>query len=150
MDGGPALILIIAGHNKRVRESLSGEKSPAPISAISRLEELREKSLARRRDSSPRSRSSSESSPPTSGGDSDFVDDYRSTLHLASILEEGFGPGAVSPARIVASSLLGDKAESSSELSESDSDFASGDKSRSELASTLDEGIRLPFRLHAL
>ena len=91
LESGPALI---AEYNKLVRDSLSLVNSSAPSSAIGRLKELREKSLARRKNSSlsPRSRSSSDSAPISSeGDDSEFVDDSKSLSHLTSILEEGFG-----------------------------------------------------------
>ena len=106
LEGGSALI---ADYNKRVRDSLSLARSSAPSSSISRLRELREKSVARRKNSSSRSRSSSSSSLASSKDDDDpdFVDD-ASKSHLSSILEEGFGSAAVSPARVAAPSPAND------------------------------------------
>ena len=112
LEGGSALI---ADYNKRVQVSLSLARSS---SSISRLRELREKSVGRRKTSSSRSGSSSSSSPISSKDDDDsnFVDE-TSKSHLSSILEDGFGSVVVSLARAVALSPLIARSRSSSSSS---------------------------------
>ena len=65
---------LIEDYNERVRDSLSAVPGRGTSSSISRLRDLRDKSLARRRDSSSRSRSSSASSMSSSKdcSDSDY------------------------------------------------------------------------------
>ena len=138
LEGRSALI---ADYNERVQVSLSLTRSSAPSSSISRLRKLCEKSVARRKNSSSRSKSPSSSSLVSSKDDdnSDFVDE-ASKSHLTSILEEGFGSAAVSPARAVAPSPI-DLIEPSPEPSLDGSNPTDGGRSQAELASILEGGI---------
>ena len=138
LEGSSALI---ADYHERVRDSLSAVPRRGPSSSISRLRDLRDKSLARRRDSSSRSRSSSASSMSSSkdGSNSDYVDE-ASKSHLTSILEEGFGSAAVSPAR-ASPSPPADVNKTSPELSVDGSGSMIGERSQVELDSILEGGI---------
>ena len=115
--------------------------SETQLTSISRLRDLREKSKARRRDSSSRSRSSTASSLTSSkdDGDSDFVDG-ASKSHLTSILVEGLGSTAVSPARVVAPCQV-DPNEPSPDSSVDGSSSTDGERPDVDLASISEGGI---------
>ena len=136
---------LLAKYNKEVRESSPRGEVSLHVSAATKLRLMRERSLSRRGESD--SRSSSDSSPPTSGGDSDFIDDNVTSTTLASIIEEGIGPGAVSPTRLPTDEapvdfVPDDDDDYPSNPDSGDEPEAEDDtRSQSDVASIIDEGI---------